>query len=110
MTNRDIVLEYLKCFCEGDISGVEAVLALNLQLTGPLYTFKSRDEYIQSLKEDPPKPSRYRILEIAESETGISVFYEYNELSGCLTIAQFFKLRGEKILEILLVFDTKCFS
>lgn len=107
MTNRDIVLEYLKCFCEGDISGVDAVLALDFQLTGPLYTFKSRDEYIQSLREDPPKPSRYTIREIAESDTGISVFYEYDKPSGSLTIAQFFKLRGGQICEILLVFDTK---
>jgi len=92
MTNRDIVLEYLKCFCEGNISGVEALLALDFQLAGPLYTFKSRDEYIQSLREEPPKPSRYEIIGMAESNTGISVFYEYNKPSGRLTIAQFFKL------------------
>ena len=110
MTNRDIVLEYLRCFCEGDIRGVEALLALDFQLTGHLYTFKSRVEYIHSLREDSPKPSRYKILEIAESETGISVFYEYDKPSGCLTIAQFFKLRGGKICEILLVFDTKRFA
>ena len=73
MTNRDIVLEYLTCFYEGDISGVTAVLVLDFQLTGPLYTFQFRDEYIQSLWEDPPKPSLYKILEIAESEAGISV-------------------------------------
>ncbi len=110
MSNRDVVLEYLTCFCQGDISGVEAVLALDFQLTGPLNTFQSRNKYIQSLREDPPKPSRYEILEIAESETGISVFYEYHKPSGCLTIAQFFKLRGEKICEILLVFDAKSSS
>ncbi len=110
MTNRDIVLEYLTCFCKGDISGVEAVLASDFQLTGPLYTFKSRDEYIQSLRDNPPKPSRYEILEIAESEVGISIFYEYHKPSGRLTIAQFFKLRKGKIGEILLVFDTKSIS
>ena len=107
MRNRDIVLEYLRCFCSGDIPGVEAVLASEFRLAGPLFKFDSRDGYVESLKQDPPEPSRYEVIDIAESDAGISVFYEYKKESGEITIAQFFKLREGKISEMLLAFDTK---
>ena len=35
MTNRDIVLEYLTCFCEGDISGVGGGLGVGLSINRP---------------------------------------------------------------------------
>lgn len=82
----------------------------DFRLIGPLYQFESRDEYIKSLQHDPPEPSSYEILEIAESEDGVSVFYVYEKPSGKLMIAQFFKLKEGKIWEVLLVFDTNNFA
>ncbi len=110
MADRDIVLKYLKCFCGGDIDGMQTLLTEDCCLTGPLYRFNSRDEYIQSLQKDPPEPAACEIIEIVEGAAGILILYRYEKSTGPLTIAQFFRLKDNQIRETLLVFDSKSFA
>lgn len=45
------------------------------------------------------------MLSITESEHSVAVFYEYQKPDRAMQIAQLFKIKDEKIYEVLLVFD-----
>lgn len=105
MTNREVVMEYLRCFCAGDIDGLEPLLATNLCFTGTFHAYGSAREYLDSLKNDPPEECGCKVLSITESEHSVAVFYEYQKPDRAMQIAQLFKIKDEKIYEVLLVFD-----
>ena len=68
MNNREIALEFLKCFCAGDVNSLDPLLAEDLQFNGPLYQFGSKDAYLDSLKDGPLEKCGYRILSVTESD------------------------------------------
>ncbi len=105
MNNREVAMEFLRCFCAGDVNGLTVSLAEDLQFKGPFYQFSSRDAYVDVLKNDPPEPCGYQVLSITESGDSVSIFYDYEKRDGAVTIAQLFKFRHHKIHEIFLVFD-----
>lgn len=107
MTKRDIAMEYLRCFCDGDIDGLALLLAPDLKFMGPLHIFTSSEQYLDSLRAEPPEKSRYEILSITENDDSIVVFYVYFKLKQVMVIAQLFNISNGKIDEILLVFDTR---
>ncbi len=110
MTNQEIAKEYLKCFCAGDIKGIEPLLASDLSFTGTFHTYHSGTEYLKSLRNDPPEECGYKVLSITENEDSIAVFYEYQKPDRVMQIAQLFKIRDQKIHEVLLVFDGRGFA
>ena len=105
MTNQEVVMEYLRCFCEGDIGGLEPLLAANLCFTGTFHTYSSATEYVDSLKDDLPGKCECKVLSSTENEHSVAVFYKYQKQDRAMQIAQLFKIKEEKIHEILLVFD-----
>ena len=107
MNNREVVMEYIRCFCAGDIDGLESLLGADLSFTGTFHTYGSASEYLDSLRDDPPEKCGSRVLSITENEDAVAVFYEYQKSEEALNIAQLFKLNEEKIQEILLVFDDR---
>ena len=110
MENRQIAINFLECFCSGDIQGLATLLADDFQLTGPLYKFSSKDAYLESLADGPPEKCEYRVLSIMGSGDSVSIYYNYQKQAGAITIAQLFQLRNNKISEMLLVFDSSGFS
>ena len=105
MRNPTVVDEYLDHFCRGDIDGVESTLADEFHLRGPLFEFDSREAYIQSLRDSPLEKASYRLLEISQGDDTVSVFYEYRKSSSSNLVAQFFRIKENKIVDTLLVFD-----
>lgn len=105
-TKRDTAIEYLTHFCNGDINGVESTLGPAFSLTGPLFEFRSRAEYISSLRNDPPEPATLELIHVSESSDTVLVYYAYGKSTGTITIAQLFKFKGDKIVNTLLVFDS----
>jgi hypothetical protein len=110
MTNQEIAMAYLRCFCEGDVEGMEPLLAPDLRVTGTLHTFESRKEYLDSLREDPPEECGYNVLGVTENEDSVALFYEYQKPDGLVQIAQLFRVRNQRIHEMLLVFDGRGFT
>ena len=80
MTNQEIAKEYIKCFCDSDIDGLEPLLATDLKFIGTFYTYHSRAEYLEDLREDPPEKCGYKMLSMTENDDSIAVFYEYHKL------------------------------
>lgn len=110
MNNREMAMEFLSCFCAGDVEGLVPLLAKDLRFVGPFHQFDSRDAYLDSLRNDPPEKCGYWVLSVTESEDSLSIYWVYEKSDGDLTIAQLFKFRDQKISEILLVFDGRGFS
>ncbi len=100
-------MEYLRCFCAGDVDGLEPLLANSLCFNGTLHTYGSAREYTDALKNDPPEKCGCKVLSITESEQSVAVFYDYQKPDRVIQIAQLFKIEHEKIHEILLIFDSR---
>lgn len=107
---RELALKYLKHFCAGDIDGLAPLLAPDLVFSGPLYTYDSSEEYLNSLRNDPPEKCGYKILDVADNPNSVAVFYEYHKPDRKLLIAQLFKIKDRKINSILLIFDGRGFD
>ncbi len=105
MNKQEIVLEYLRCFCDGDTDGLERLLADDLSFDGTFHKFDSSAEYIYSLKNDLPEKTKFNILSITENEDSVAIFYEYQKPQNAIKNAQLFKFKEHKIGEILLIFD-----
>lgn len=106
MTHREIALEYLKCYCNGHIEGLEPLLSPNLKFKGTLHAFDSFEAYMAGLRIDPPLFCRYELQQIVEDQQSVAIFYKYLKPGGAIQIAQLFKICDEQIAEILLVFDS----
>ena len=104
MNNRETALEYLRCFCAGDIDGLAPLLAADLSFTGTLHEFHTASEYLASLRADPPVNSLYKVLSITESDESVAVFYQYQIEDREIRLAQLFRIRESKIHDVLLVF------
>ena len=110
MNKREVAMEFLRCFCAGDVNGLASLLAKDLQFKGPFHQFSSSDAYLDSLKNDPPEKCGYRVLSVTESGDSVSIYYDYEKSDGAITIAQLFKFKNQKISEVLLVFDGRGFA
>lgn len=106
MTKQQIVRKYLSCFCNGDIKGIEPLLATNLVFRGPLYSFDSREAYLAGLRNDPPEKCGYDILSITGNKDSVAVFYDYQKPDRVIRIAQLFRIQNQKISETIVIFDT----
>lgn len=109
MNKVEIATEFIDRFCSGTLEGLEELLLDDFRFKGPLFHFSSREDYLESLHNDPPKHGDCKILSITENSEEVSIYYDYGKEEGCLTIAQLFKFKSNKISEILLVFDSKAF-
>ena len=110
MNKKDAAIEFIRCFCAADLQGMEDLLAPELKFTGPLFTFDSRQAYLESLQNDPPEQASYRLLSVTDNDDEVAIFYEYDKALDSMTLAQLFRFQGEQISEILLLFDVGKFN
>ena len=107
----DLALRYMEIFYSGkDLDRLKNILAEDLSFTGPLYTFSSAEEYINSLKEDSPRGMKYEIIKSFEDENGACLIYNFHKESISITMAQWFEVKADKISKINLIFDTDAFT
>ncbi|MEQ8694615.1 MAG: nuclear transport factor 2 family protein [Gammaproteobacteria bacterium] len=105
MRKGAVVIDYLTAFCNNDVAGVGATLADDFVLDGPLFKFKSKQDYLAALADDSELKSRFEIIELLEEENTVSVYYDYIKPSGKVTVSQLFWFKNAKIRKTLLVFD-----
>ena len=103
----EIAKEFISRFTTGNIEGLEELLQEDLYFKGPLLKCNTRTDYLDSLRDNPPNSSEFKILSVIESDDEVSIFYEYRKEEGYLTVAQLFRFKSKKIAEIILVFDSK---
>lgn len=110
MTNHEVVMLYLERFCAVDIEGLQPLLAPNLKFDGTFHRYHSRSEYIEDLRKNPPEKSSYKVLSMTENADSVAVFYDYRKQKKTIKLAQLFKVKDHKILEVLLIFDGRGFD
>lgn len=94
-------------FSMQDIDSLADILDDDLHFQGPLYTFTSAHDYIESLKTSPPKDCTYEILHTFEKDDTINLIYRFSKPAVTTIMSQFFEIKNGKIAKILLIFDTK---
>lgn len=107
-----IALKFLDIFYhEENIELLRELLHYDLVFEGPLYEFTSAEDYLESLKQDPPRGMDYRILKSFADESSVCLYYEFTKSDGDHPVvrtpmAQLFDIEEGKIRRIRLVFDT----
>ena len=105
MTNRDRALEFLGRFCDADVDGIEPLLSDDVKVSGPLFSGTSRNQYLRALRSDPPERCGFSLVGLTEEGHSVSVFYDLQKHDLTMRVAQLFRFTGERISEIVLVFD-----
>ena len=105
LDSRDLAIEHLRCFCAGDIDGLEPLQASDLNFTGAFHTYTSAWAYLDSLGSDPPEKCECNILSVTESANSVALFYEYQKPDCVMRLAQLFDFQRHKIKKIILIFD-----
>jgi hypothetical protein len=97
-------------FSGENFSELRHILAPDLSFMGPFYTFRSAEDYIASLEDNPPVGSVYDLLGSFESESAACLMYRFTKPGVSTTMAQLFEVEDGRIQRILLVFDTAPFE
>jgi hypothetical protein len=107
----ELALKYMEIFFSGEnIEELRHLFAEDLTFRGPLYEFNSAEDYIDSLKSDPPQGFAYEILSSFENSSSARLVYRFSKPGVSTLMAQLFEVSDDKISKIVLVFDTSAFS
>lgn len=110
MRPLELANQYMEIFFEsGEIDSLEDILSVDCVFRGPFYQFHTASEYIESLRSDPPVNLSYQLIEAFENKDSACLVYEFTGQSVSTLMSQTFRITGDRISEILLVFDTGAF-
>ncbi len=110
MSNRELAIQYLDGFSEGDLKKIRKVLSDEFELKGPFYSGKTAADYIRTLTSDPPDKSSYRIVSIFEGDDEVCIIYKFEKKGVAAHMAQLFKFDSGKISKSRLIFDSRQFA
>jgi hypothetical protein len=107
MKPLELALKYMEIFCSGkNLERLYEMFSYDLKFEGPLYTFDSAFDYVQSLINDPPTDSEYKIIEIFEKKNSVNLIYEFKKYNISTIMSQYFEIKNNKIIKIILIFDS----
>lgn len=110
MRPLELAQQYMDAFYGGSpIDSLSSILADDLIFKGPLFEFDSAKDYLDSLEKAPPKEVSYKILHRYEDKNAACLLYEFRKPGIHTVIAQHFETSNDRIVKILLVFDTTQF-
>ncbi|MBL1213698.1 MAG: hypothetical protein D8M61_10165 [Ignavibacteriae bacterium] len=111
MNSIELAEEYLNIFFQTqNFDELRKILHQNLEFIGPYYKFNSAEDYINSLKENPPYDCSYDIISSTWNESSANVIYTFRKPGVETLMSQFFKIKNSKIIKIILIFDTAVFN
>ncbi len=103
----ELALKYMEIFFSGeDIEQLSHLFVEDLTFRGPLYEFNSAQDYINSLKSEPPRGFAYEIIGSFEDSSSARLVYRFTKPGVSTLMAQLFEVSDDKISKIVLVFDT----
>jgi hypothetical protein len=110
MNPLELAHEYMNLVfttCELDL--LRNILAEELSFIGPYFTYNKAEDYIDSLKADPPEAFKYEMIKAYEDSTSACLVYRFWKPGIHTIMTQIFEAQNDKITRILLVFDTGAF-
>ncbi len=107
MNPREIALRYMEIVYQGkDFDELYTIFSPDLRFKGSLHQYNSAEEYINALKNDPPKGFQYQMIEIFEKESSVCLIYGFSKPGIKVPMAQMFRLKDNRLQEIELIFDS----
>lgn len=97
-------------FKTGNLEELRNILSDDLQFRGPYVNFNSADDYMNSLRKDPPENFEYEMIKNFTDKTSACLIYQFSKPTISTTMIQTFETTQGKICRILLVFDTSAFQ
>ena len=105
MKPLQLALKYMEVFFgEQDMEGLRPLFAKDLKFRGPFYSANTAEEYIGTLKSDPPRGLDYRILGLKEKKSSARLLYLFSRPGIRIPMDQTFEVKDGKIIKILLNF------
>jgi hypothetical protein len=107
MDAKQVVTNYHNAWTGGDIKAARVYLNDDLDFQGSIDTFSRADDFIAALTMFQQMLRGVTLIQSFFSETGAALLYDCDTMSpvGILRTAEFFEVRGGKIISIRLVFD-----
>ncbi len=107
----DLAESYIKSFFgQAPMEMMETLLAEDLIFDGPFHNSSTAKEYLDSLRENPPKDVSYKLEEVFENENSVCLIYMFSKPGVKARMAQTFAISDGKICKIKLLFDTNVFT
>jgi len=111
MKPLELAKRYMEIFFSGvNFDELGKLFAKDFTFVGPFYRFESAEAYINSLKSDPPKDLKYKIMKTFEEETSVCLVYQFSKPGVTTYMTQIFEVDGGKIKKIVLTFDAGAFN
>jgi ketosteroid isomerase-like protein len=110
MTAKDVVADYNRALEGKDFSSARALLADNLRFEGPIDRFEKADDYIGAITR------LYGMVTGVERQATIvdgdevAVFYTLDTPLGKSPVAEWYSVRGGKIVHLRAYFDARPFA
>lgn len=107
----ELAEKYMNCvFRTGDLEELRNLLSDDLQFRGPFFSFDSANDYVNSLRKDPPENFEYEVIKSYSDEFSACLVYRFSKPGVSTVMTQTFETTHGKISSILLVFDTGAFQ
>lgn len=107
----ELAQKYMEIFFSGEnVEDLSGLFADEFSFVGPFYRFDSALAYIDSLQSDPPQKCEFQILHTFEKTSSVCFIYQFIKPGISTPMAQTFEIRGGKICNVLLIFDTGVFQ
>jgi hypothetical protein len=94
-------------FKTGDLEALRKIFSDDLKFSGPFYNFDSADDYVNALRNNPPKNFKYKIIKSYFDNHSSCLIYEFLKLRVLTTM---FEIVDGKISHVLLIFDSRSFQ
>jgi hypothetical protein len=107
----ELAESYMKSFFgQAPLEMMEGLFADDLVFEGPFYKSFSAKEYLDTLREGPPKDVYFVLEKTYGDENSVCLIYMFSKPGVETRMVQTFEIAGEKICKIKLVFDTNAFT
>ncbi|MFQ5470979.1 MAG: hypothetical protein ACE5EH_11855 [Gammaproteobacteria bacterium] len=108
MSPLELANKYLEIFYSGtNLEDLKLILSPNFRFRGPLFKFDLSEDYINTLKQNPPDGLSYKIMHAYEEHSSACIVYEFIKDETSTPMAQVFEVSEGKITNILLLFDSE---
>jgi limonene-1,2-epoxide hydrolase len=109
---RDVVHRFHAAIGAKDFAAARRLLLDDLSFEGPLDTFHNADDYIAAIKKLSRIVKRIEIKKLFVDGNDVCVLYDMNTNTpaGTSFISEWFRIKGNKISEVRVVFDARSFA
>jgi ketosteroid isomerase-like protein len=112
MSAGDIVRRYHQAWKAHDYDSVRALLHDDLSFRGPFDAFDNADDFVESIRGLAPIVKDVRVLKLFEDGDDVCLLLEMetNTPAGTQPIAEWHRVRGDKMAGLQAYFDTRPFA